>query len=343
MTPIVTLLYGDSTALMNDPPDGIALTPKQGRVFKVDAVVTDPPYGFDFAGEKDWDTFEDNRSHTTAQQDSEQFALFTERWVRAACRLTWPGAHIVAFTADRTLDLLGRGMRLANLEIVRSFFWLYASGQVKNPNDTRPGCEPMYVGRFFGEMGNLGDLKKLFKEKGRGQLNAQAWKEEDGKHPTNVMIDQSLVDNYEDVAAIIAAHPGTFFVPKPSPKDRDWGCADLPLQKKDNRLSHMTSNYTGKVVKNVMAQNVHPTVKSIELMRRIIRGVSRPGHVILDPFLGSGTTGIAAVMEGRHFIGIERDPDYFRIAHTRISSALVEAGGEPLAPIDDKPEEVTTL
>jgi len=207
---------------------------------------------------------------------------------------------------------------------VRSLFWLYASGQVKNPNDTRPGCEPIYVGRFFGEMGNLGDLNKLFKDKGRGQLHAQTWKAEDGKHPTNVIIDDSLVAAYEEVADIVGKHPGTFFVPKPSPKDRDSFCGDLPLQKKDNRLSHMTSNYTGKVMKDVMAQNVHPTVKSIELMRRLIRLVSRPGHTILDPFLGSGTTGVAAVLEGRNFIGLEREPDYFKIAETRINAALAE-------------------
>jgi DNA modification methylase len=86
----------------------------------------------------------------------------------------------------------------------------------------------------------------------------------------------------------------------------------------------MTSNYTGKVVKDVMAQNVHPTVKPIEVMRRLIRLVSRPGHTIIDPFLGSGTTGVAAVLEGRNFIGIEREPDYFEIAKTRIESALAE-------------------
>lgn len=327
VTPIVSLFNGDSIELMSTMPDGKSMRPIAGRLFNAEAVVTDPPYGFDFAGEKDWDTFEDTRSHATSADDSEQFARFTERWCRAVQNLLWPGAHVAAFTADRTLDLLGRGMRLSNLEIVRSLFWLYASGQVKNPNDTRPGCEPIYVGRFFGDMKQQDDLKKLFKEKGRGQLNAQAWKEEDGKHPTNVMIDDSLVQAFQEVAQIIEEHPGTFFVPKPSPKDRDAYCGDLPEQKKDNRLSHMTANYRGKVVKDVMAQNVHPTVKPIELMRRIIRGLSKPGHTIVDPFMGSGTTGVAAVLEGRNFIGFEREPEYFKIAQTRIMNALAEVAG----------------
>jgi DNA modification methylase len=174
-------------------------------------------------------------------------------------------------------------------------------------------------------------LNEEFKKNGIGQFHAQTWKAEDGKHPTDVIVDDSLVQAFEEVAQMVSEHPGTFFVPKPSPKDRDWGCGDLPEQKKDNRLSHMTSNYTGKVVKDVMAQNIHPTVKPIELMRRMIRLVSRPGHTIIDPFLGSGTTGVAAILEGRNFIGIERDPAYFKIASHRVASALEEMGNAEMA------------
>ena len=54
----------------------------------------------------------------------------------------------------------------------------------------------------------------------------------------------------------------------------------------------------------------------------MIRLVTLPGHSVIDPFMGSGTTGVAAVLEGRNFIGIERDPEYFEIAKTRIESAL---------------------
>lgn len=318
MPPTVNLFLGDSLALLADQN---LMRGKDGRLLKADACVTDPPYGFDFAGDKDWDTFEDNRRFTTAADDSAKFAQFTRDWAyQMRMNLLWPGAHILAFSADRTIDLVGRGLRESGLDIVRLLFWLYASGQVKNPNDTRPGCEPIFVGRVPFE----GSLTKLFKDKGRGQMHAQTWKEEDGKHPTNMILSEGAIALDEDLVKQVAEGKGSFFVPKPSPKDRDWGCADLPTQKKDNRLSHMTSNYTGKVVKDVLAQNVHPTVKPIELMRRLIRLVSRPGHTIIDPFLGSGTTGVAAVLEGRNFIGIEREPDYYKIAETRINSALEE-------------------
>lgn len=333
MTATAQLFNGDCIELMaaglvpygNDVPASMKLV---GRL-KADACVSDPPYGFDFAGEKDWDTFSDARAFTTAADNSEQFAKFTERWSYALRQNVLRfGAHLLAFTAGRTIGPVDRGLQRAGFAVPRVLFWLYASGQVKNPRDLRPGCEPIFCGRVItdrmGKVVSDKGLTDLFNKEGLGQLHAQTWKEEDGKHPTDVLIEQGLVEAFPEVAEMVESHHGTFFVPKPSPKDRDWGCADLPEQKKDNRLSHMTSNYTGKVMKDVMAQNIHPTVKPIELMRRLIRLVSRPGHTIIDPFMGSGTTGVAAILEGRHFIGIERDPDYFKIAETRVRSAQEE-------------------
>lgn len=331
---VISLLKGDSLALLNDLSVK-SLRPEPGKIFKADACVCDPPYGFDFGGSKDWDSFKDGRSGAEAVQDAEAFAKFTESWVRGIMDRLWPGGHIVAFSADRTIDLVARGMRLANLDIVRMVAWLYATGQVKHKDNLRPGLEPILIGRFLGQMGNLDDLKKLFKEKGRGQLHAQEWKKEDGKHPTNVIIDEEAVQLDEDLIAMVENNKASFFVPKPSTKDRDWGCADLPMQKKDNELSHYGVKDEAEReklgLKTVMAQNIHPTVKPIELMRRLIRLVSRPGHTIIDPFMGSGTCGIAAVLEGRNYIGIEREDEYFTIAQTRINSALQEVEGQKAA------------
>ena len=67
------------------------------------------------------------------------------------------------------------------------------------------------------------------------------------------------------------------------------------------------------------AQNVHPTVKPIALMRWLVRLVTPPNGTVLDPFLGSGTTGIAAKLEGFDFIGIEREAEYLAIAQARIA------------------------
>jgi hypothetical protein len=237
------------------------------------------------------------------------------------------GSHLLAFTAGRTIGPVDRGLQRAGYAIPGSCSGSTLRARSRTPTTCGPAASRSSSGASSRTSARsvADNLNALFKKKGLGQLHAQTWKAEDGKHPTDVLIDDSLVRRSRRWRRWSTAHPGTFFVPKPSPKDRDWGCGDLPVQQKDNRLSHMTSNYTGKVVKDVMAQNVHPTVKPIELMRRLIRLVSKPGHTIIDPFMGSGTTGVAAILEGRNFIGIEREAEYFKIASTRIESAIAES------------------
>ena len=65
--------------------------------------------------------------------------------------------------------------------------------------------------------------------------------------------------------------------------------------------------------------NIHPTVKPIDLMRYLCRLITPRNGIILDPFLGSGSTGIAAGLEGFDFVGIEREQEYFEIAESRIN------------------------
>ena len=67
--------------------------------------------------------------------------------------------------------------------------------------------------------------------------------------------------------------------------------------------------------------NVHSTVKPTDLMRHLCRLVTPPGGVVLDPFLGSGSTGVAALAEGFRFVGIEREAEYMAIATARIRKA----------------------
>jgi len=69
---------------------------------------------------------------------------------------------------------------------------------------------------------------------------------------------------------------------------------------------------------------VHPTQKPIGVMRWIIQNYTSKGDTILDPFMGSGTTGVACMMEGRKFIGIEICKEYYDIAETRIRDAAMQ-------------------
>lgn len=74
----------------------------------------------------------------------------------------------------------------------------------------------------------------------------------------------------------------------------------------------------------------HPTQKPVELFRRIVELSTAPGAVVLDPFCGSGTTGVAALLSGRRFVGVELDSGYARIASDRMSEAFEQARSIPL-------------
>lgn len=73
-----------------------------------------------------------------------------------------------------------------------------------------------------------------------------------------------------------------------------------------------------------MTGRVHPTQKPICLMRWLVRNYTQPGDTILDPFMGSGPTIVAAILEGRNAIGIELDPGYFAIAQRRCADAAAQ-------------------
>ncbi|MCH9838659.1 site-specific DNA-methyltransferase, partial [bacterium] len=75
-------------------------------------------------------------------------------------------------------------------------------------------------------------------------------------------------------------------------------------------------------------ENTHPTVKPTDLMRYLCRLVTPPGGVVLDPFMGSGSTGKAAVGEGFRFVGCEMSPEYMAIAKVRIQRALEQFLGD---------------
>lgn len=110
-----------------------------------------------------------------------------------------------------------------------------------------------------------------------------------------------------------------FYVAKASREDRNDGCDHLPM-----RQSGMVSNTSGQHVTRRdggapgPAANNHPTVKPTELMRYLCRLITPPGGTVLDPFMGSGSTGRGAFLEGFNFIGIERDAQWLPIAEARI-------------------------
>lgn len=81
-----------------------------------------------------------------------------------------------------------------------------------------------------------------------------------------------------------------------------------------------------QIVKNVSKEKTqHPCPVPVELMKRIILLCTDPGATVFDPFMGSGTTGVACVQTGRNFIGCEIDPEYFAIAEKRVAEAQMQS------------------
>jgi len=118
-----------------------------------------------------------------------------------------------------------------------------------------------------------------------------------------------------------------FYCAKASKKDRDEGLDDFDEQQfvqwqTGNGASGKPSSMSeGRDTKR---KNTHPTVKPTDLMKYLVRMVTPKGGVVLDPFMGSGSTGKACKLEGFDFIGIEMDEEYFLLAKSRIDGIMVE-------------------
>lgn len=106
-----------------------------------------------------------------------------------------------------------------------------------------------------------------------------------------------------------------FYVAKASSAERNVGLAGFEEQ----AAGGMSGRHDGSMGSITRSRNIHPTVKPIELMRWLIRLVTPPGGTVLDPFMGSGTTGCAAVLERVQFVGIEMSEEYLPIAKARIA------------------------
>lgn len=118
-----------------------------------------------------------------------------------------------------------------------------------------------------------------------------------------------------------------FYVAKASHSDKNAGLEGMePVQKKEvfgaglNSATKLdpTMHTESGVANRPKSANTHPTVKSTTLMTYLIRMVTPPGGTVLDPFMGSGSTGVAARGLSMQFIGIEQDPDYLKISKARI-------------------------
>jgi site-specific DNA-methyltransferase (adenine-specific) len=165
-----------------------------------------------------------------------------------------------------------------------------------------------------------------------------------GRWPANLIHDGS-----DEVVGLFPADAGGgygkrgaarfFYCAKASKKDRDEGCEGMEERDRADQSAWVRKcNVCGDTfcdpqtsrphcghddfsfVSPSPRRNHHPTVKPTALMRYLCRLVTPPEGIVLDPFMGSGSTGKAAMLEDFRFIGIERDPEYYKIAEARIKA-----------------------
>ncbi|MDO8213904.1 site-specific DNA-methyltransferase [Conexibacter sp. CPCC 206217] len=298
--------------------------------------MSDPPYGIDFKGIR-WDgaTIRETAARRTGRRltSGQAFAAWTQAWASEARRVLKPGAHAVVFGAPRTFHRLACGLEDAGLDVRDVLCWMYGTGVPKSrrlpggrSTTLKPAWEPILLTR----RPTAGTVDANLDRYRTGELNIDAARI-DGRYPPNVALGHSANCTADtctpdcaaaliDRAAAATLSPAStaqrtsriFWSTKATRAERDAGLDHLPARAFDLFPDAPRRPRTRA------ARNPHPTVKPLALMRWLVRLTVPDGGLVLDPFTGSGSTGCAAVLEGRRFIGIEIDPAYARVATARL-------------------------
>jgi site-specific DNA-methyltransferase (adenine-specific) len=172
----------------------------------------------------------------------------------------------------------------------------------------------------------IGAGAKAFKNGTRKGDVEYSYGEWDSSTPEVELLDMAL-----GKAAVSILWGGNYFVLPPSKcwlvwdkctGENSYADAELAWSNIDKPVKLIRKSWVGANAKDTPVR-LHPTQKPVEVMAWRIEQAGNP-QTILDPFMGSGTTGVAAVQMGRQFIGIEREPKYFDIACKRIEQAVAQ-------------------
>jgi len=252
-----------------------------------------------------------------------------------------PGGHILSFSASRNYHRMAVAIEDAGFEIRDQMMWLYGSGFPKSHNigknvdktlgnvgknewegwgtALKPAHEPIAVGRK--PISESTVAKNVLKH-GTGAINIDASRVEsdedvEGRFPANIMHDgsdvvQDIFHKNKNTRHMSYKRSGGDFIDGiPNQEEKSWFVTE--------EGSAARYFYCPKVSKKERGENnKHPTVKPQELMKYLVRLVTPKGGTVLDPFMGSGSTGMAAKDLGFDFIGIEKSEDYFKICQERI-------------------------
>lgn len=177
-----------------------------------------------------------------------------------------------------------------------------------NIDATRIGSEK----RFLAPAGNTGlEATPIMKSNDEYQGH-----EVNGRFPANLIHDGSdvVLKEFENNEARF------FYTAKPSSAEKNLMYGEF----EEIAAGGLAGRHDGSLGKTTMAKNFHPTVKAQSLMQYLIKLITPPKGIVLDMFAGSGSTLLAAKTLGHPFIGIERDPEYCKIAEARLKQGVLD-------------------
>ena len=312
----VTVHAGDWLDLAASLPDN-----------SVHAVITDPPYALPggFMG-KAWDTF----SSGHAYQD------WCQAWATECLRVLTPGGNLLALGGARTAHRLTTGIEDAGFELRDAMAWIYAGGFPKNHDVSRAidrtvGADREVIGTTSAGESSLHRVSRV--DQGyRANLTACT-----PPDCTDRCDPACPVAELDAQSGLSASRPG----PQREATGGDgWRMTATGTEYTDAGGASRFFPAFRFEAKAPRAERPrvngisHPTVKPLALMRWLVRLVTPPAGIVLDPFLGSGTTAQAARAEGFRCIGFEREADYLPLIRARLDAHPDDQvpAGEPPEP-----------
>lgn len=288
----------------------------------IDAVITDPPYFLDKLGDN-WDVSGMKKTSKNAavtslpigmKFDPQQGRVFQEFMTRVATeslRVLKPGGFFLSFSAPRLYHRLGVAVEDAGFEIRDMWAWIYTQNQMK----------AMSVARFLDTNG-LSD-----EQVARIQAELDIWKTPQVKSCIEPIVfaqkpkldaqgkPVTFLDNW------LSHHVGLVNTDAKVGENADMAVANLLTTDPINAALDKAF-LVSKPGKQEKGDTSHLSVKPLALMDQLVRATTPVGGTVLDPFNGSGSTGISAVRVGTNYVGFELSAEYFAQSRKRFSESF---------------------